>query len=183
MSDESDRPNLKVVAENTRAKIDENWAQEVFNQQLIELAGNIIRVTRGAGKPHEVISQCNEVLKAAIDFRDRVGMLPSSASVANALMLEEAEIRDYVSLSGRRKLWRRDTVSGALQVAASTLLRQPLQITRGKREMDDAFDELEGFYYDLRKTREAEARAARASASSKRKPVQRKAARAKKADT
>ncbi|MDE3873288.1 hypothetical protein I7G55_04060 [Sinorhizobium meliloti] len=175
MTDDSERPKFKVVAENTQAKIDENWAQQFFDQQLLDLAANIISVVRGAGKPYAVIPQCNAVLQAAVDFRDRVGALPSSASVANALMLREEEIRDYASLSGHRKLWRARTVSGALQVAASTLVRQPLQITQGKREMDDAFDELESFYYDLRKQREAEAKAVRMRTAPKRKPAKRKA--------
>ncbi len=47
MSDDSERPELKVVAENTQAKIDENWAQGFFDQQLLDLAANIIRVVRG----------------------------------------------------------------------------------------------------------------------------------------
>ncbi|MQX23376.1 hypothetical protein GHJ84_20910 [Sinorhizobium meliloti] len=102
MTDDSERPKFKVVAENTQAKIDENWAQQFFDQQLLDLAANIIRVVRGAGKPYAVIPQCNAVLQAAVDFRDRVGALPSSASVANALMLREEEIRDYASLSGHR---------------------------------------------------------------------------------
>ncbi|WEX88000.1 hypothetical protein PZN02_000446 [Sinorhizobium garamanticum] len=147
------------------------------------MAANITRVVRGAGRPYEVILRCDEVVKAAIEFHNRVGRMPSEASVANALMLEDEEIRDYDSLFGRRKLAMQRTVRGALQVTASTLLHQQLQIKHGQREMDDAFDDLERLYEDLRRKREAEAKAARASAAPKRKPAKRKPRKAKGVDS
>jgi hypothetical protein len=179
MTDESDRPKLTVVAENTQTEIDTAWAQQTFDSQLIELAANIIRVVRGAGRPYEIILQCDKVVKAEIAVHNQAGRMPSDYSVATALLLEREEIDDYHSFRGGKKLAMRRMVRGGLQFTASSLLGQPLQIKQGEREMDDAFDELERLYEELRKKREAEARAARARAAPRRKPTQKKARKAK----
>jgi len=176
MSDDEDRPKLTVVADNPQPKRDERYAQQQFERALLQLAANIIRVVRGAGKPYEVILQCNEVVNTAIEVRDKAGNMPSDATVANILMLGHEEIHDYDSLWSERKIAMRRMVSGALRVAASSLLQQQLQVQHGQREMDEAFDYLRYRYAEEQKKREAEARAARAKPAPSRKPAKRKSA-------
>ncbi|WP_085034073.1 hypothetical protein [Ensifer aridi] len=175
MSDEEDRPKLSVVAENTREQIDANLHQERVDYALRELAANIIRVVRGAGRPDDIIDQCNAVLKAAIDYHDKVQRFVSYHSVAAALRLERERVRDYDSFEGERQLALRQMIDGSLQVTASRLLGQLTQERRGESELYEGFRELRGIYDAARKQREAAERAARAKASPKRKPVKRKA--------
>ncbi|MEY9531188.1 hypothetical protein [Sinorhizobium fredii] len=174
MSEDDDRPTLTVVADNPQPKRNERLAQQYFNDALLQLAANIIRVVRGAGKPYELILQCNDVVTTAIEVRDATGNMPSDATVANLLLLEREEIEDYHSFRGGKKLAMHRMVKGGLQFAASRLLHQQLQIQQGEREMEDAFDELERLHEERRKQREAEARADRAKALPKRKPAKRK---------
>lgn len=182
MSDDEDRPKLTLVAENTRQQIDVNMLQERVDYALRELAANIIRVVRGAGKPDDIIDQCNDVLKAAIDYHDKGHRFVSYHTVAEALRLDRDDIDDYDSYFGRRKLAIRRMVKGSLQIAASRLLQQQTQVHRGEAELDDGFIELESLREERRKQREAAERAARAKAAPKRKVVKRKATTKRKKD-
>lgn len=168
MSDESDRPKLEVVAKNTRQQIDAMQMQGRVDYALRELAANIIRVVRGAGRPDDIIGQCNEVLKEAVEYHEKVGRYVSLDSVAAALRLERERISDYDSFVGQRQLAMRQMINGSLQVTASRLLGQPTQQRRGESEMFEAYRELERLYQELRKKREAETKAARTSAAPKR---------------
>lgn len=183
MSDENDRPKLTVVADNPQLKRDALLERQFFDDALLQLAANIIRVVRGAGKPYEIILQCNEVVQTAIDFRDKTGDMPSDASVANTLQLQHEELTEYESFRSQRKLAMEQMVSGALRVAASTLLGQRLQIDHGEKEMQSAYRELERIHEERRKQREVAERAARARATPQRKPPKRKATSGKKAET
>ncbi|PJR16786.1 hypothetical protein [Sinorhizobium meliloti] len=174
MSDDQDRPKLTVVAENSRKQIDANLLQEQLDYALLVLAANVIRVVRGAGKPDDIIFQCNDVVKAAVEYKDKVGRFVSSHSVAGALRLPRERVDDYDSFHGQRQLAMREMMDGSLQVVASRLLGQLTQEHRGEREMFEAFRDLERIYQDLRKQREAEAKAARTRAAPKRKQAKRK---------
>jgi len=162
--------------------IDENWLQEALDYRLRELAANIIRVVRGAGRPDDIVDQCNEVLKAAIEYHDKTQRFVSDQSVAMALHLKPEQIRDYESFEGQRQLALRKMVKGSLQVAASRLLDQRTQENRGESEIFEAYRDLEHLYQVLRKQREAELRAARAKPAPRRKPAKRKTARVKRRD-
>ncbi|KSV76681.1 hypothetical protein N182_24730 [Sinorhizobium sp. GL2] len=174
MNDERDRPKLTVVAENTQQQINENWLLEALDYRLRELAANIIRVVRGAGRPDDVIDQCNGVLKAAIEYHDKTKRFVSDQSVAVALHLKPEHIRDYDSFQGQRQVALRKMVKGSLQLTASRLLDQRTQENRGESEMFEAFRDLERLYQEIREKREAEARAARSKPAPKRKPVKKK---------
>ncbi len=143
-----------------------------------KLAANIIRVVRGAGRPDDIIDQCNEVLKAAIEYHDKTQRFVPYQSVAAALRLEREEIDDYHSYFGQRQLAIRRMVKGSLQIAASSLLKQLTQIHMGQAELDDGYRELESLREERRKQREAES--GRVAARPKRKSTARKARKPKK---
>lgn len=173
MSDD-EKPKLQLVAENSQGEIDANWAQQDVDRALVELAANVIRVVRGAGKPHQLLGQCADVVNAAVAYREAAGMLPSPFSLAESIRLrhEGFEYDDHFWLE--RQISKRLMIDGALQVAASKLLGQHLQIRRGEDEMDRGIRNLERAKEDLRKKRAAEERAARPRAAvSKKKPAKR----------
>ncbi len=164
---DDEKPKFKVVAENSQTQIDTGFAQQIVDQALVELAANIIRVVRGAGRPEDIVGQCADVLNAAVSFDKKAGRWVSPYSIASAIHLEHDQIEDYETFRGLRQLARRQMIRGSLQVAASRLLDQRLQIDKGEREMDDAFADLERLYEELRKERAAKARAARPAAVKK----------------
>jgi len=164
---DDDKPTLKLVAENSQTKIDTEYAQQIVNRALIELAANIIRVVRGAGRPEDIIRQCADVVNAAVSFDDKSGRWVSPYAIASAIHLEHDQIVDYETYWAGRQLAMRRMIRGSLQVAASKLLDQRLQIDQGQREMNDAYTELERLHEELRKERAAKARAARPAASKK----------------
>jgi hypothetical protein len=100
MADETEKPRLSVVAQNTRQQIETNDAQQAVNAALIELAANIIRVVRGAGKPEAIVHQCSDLVNAAVDYQDAAGRLPSPAALAAAIQLEREPI-DMTIFPGR----------------------------------------------------------------------------------
>lgn len=167
MANDEDKPRLKVVSENSQRQIDEAHAQDLVDHRIRELAANLIRVVRGAGKPHEVIFQCDKVVKAALEYRESAGHLPTSFSVASALGLEGERIRDYDSFEGLRQLATRKMLDGGMQVVASRLLNQLTQEHRGESQLYEGFRDLEHLYEEIRKQRAAEERARRSVARAK----------------
>lgn len=167
MADDDEKPRLKVVAENSQRQIDEAYAQDLVDSRLRELAANLIRVVRGAGKPQEVIFQCDKVVKAALEYRESAGHLPTSFSVASALGLEHERIRDYESFEGQLQLATRKMMDGGMQIVASRLLNQMTQERRGDSELYEGFRDLERLFEERRKEREAEERARRSAARAK----------------
>ncbi|EUB95566.1 hypothetical protein PMI07_002054 [Rhizobium sp. CF080] len=161
MIDQPEKPKLSVVAQNTQQQIETNEAQDQVNAALLELAANIIRVVRGAGKPEQILHQCSDVVNAAVEYRDAAGRLPSPATLASAILLER-EVIDYNdSFWAARQIAYRRIVRGSLQVAASKLLGQRLQIDRGEDEIDESIQELEHLREEIRRKRAAEQRAMR----------------------
>ena len=178
MTDEPKKPKLSVVAQNSPRQIEANEAQERVDWALRQLAANLIRVVRGAGKPEDLIKQCADVVNAAVDHRDAAGMLPSSFAVASAIQLKHDELQYENDFWFERQLAYRSIVNGALQFTASKLLEQPLHVQRGQDEMDKGIRGLESAREELRKKRAAEERAARAKTSPLKKSMKRKTKKA-----
>jgi len=177
MNDQPEKPNLSVVAQNTQREIETSDAQEQANAALIELAANIMRIVRGAGKPERLLSQCADVVNAAVEYRDVAGRLPSPAGLASAIRPEREPIDYDDSYWAARQIAYRRIVRGSLQMAASKLLGQRLQIDRGEDEIDAAIADLEHAREEIRKKRAAEQRAARPKSAPKKRTLKRKAAK------
>lgn len=174
MTDEPEKPKLSIVAQNSQRQIDANWAQQDVDRALVELAANIIRVVRGAGKPEQIVHQCSDVVNAAVEYREAAGRLPSPASLASAIGLKREPIDYDDSFWAARQIAYRRIVRGSLQMAASKLLGQHMQIDRGEDEIDAAIQELESAREAIRRKRAAEERAARAKPALKKKSTKRK---------
>lgn len=128
---------------------------------LRELAANILRVVRGAGKSHAIGSQCVAVLKAFQDYRDKVGHWPSSFEMDEALSIRPQE-RPNETYDEYWE-WRHaqeDIVRGGLQIAASRLVGQGTQEQRGRSDLMDGVRELDRIR-DERRARAAEEERAR----------------------
>ncbi|MBC6718880.1 hypothetical protein H9Q09_22180 [Aurantimonas sp. DM33-3] len=133
-TDEPDPPKPRLVVENDGAAFRAEWAKRSIQSPLRDLAANLMRITRGAGKPHEVGGQCSAVLEAFTEYRGEVGTWPSSWEIQEALELD----RPSTSLSDEALEWEtgiRAMMYGSLQIAASQLLGQKPQRVAGEREL------------------------------------------------
>ncbi len=97
------------------SRIDQAWAKEAVGWPLRELAANIIRVVRGAGKSYEIAGQCVSVIEAFQQYRDKVGQWPSSWEIDQALSIsrerqgQQTIRRSLAARTGSRHRYSRST--------------------------------------------------------------------------
>jgi hypothetical protein len=135
-----------------RRNPEQDLAEQDFTDYLREAAANVLRVIRGAGRPGLLIRQFNDVLKAAVAFQEAAGHWPPSAMLSSVLAVEdEADEIFKKHASGQIKqesidrwdsdgtfdeMYAEGTIQrGALQIIASKLLDQAVQVSAGKSEM------------------------------------------------
>ncbi|QYA13686.1 hypothetical protein [Rhizobium sp. AB2/73] len=174
MTDDPDKPKLSVVSQRSQKQIDTEHAQDRFDRAVIEMAANVIRIVRGAGKPHEFIKQCADIVNLAVDFDDVAGRFPSDHSISGALDTSSDPIDYDDEYWAFRQIAHRQMIRGALQVASCRLVGQGLQERSGKNEMEDAFETMIRAVDDLRKRREAEKKVARMKALPRKKVTKKK---------
>lgn len=129
---------MRVVAENSEADIARDRAVRDLGWPLRELLANMLRVARGAGRPHEIGSQAAEVIQAYQAYRQVVGFYPDSSEVGTILRdaVEGPKIGldddNWAEVHAEEMMLR-----GAMQVLASRAVMQRTQETVGDREMND----------------------------------------------
>lgn len=139
MSDQDDRkPTLRLVAENDQSQVDQAAAMRHVERAMRELAANIIRVVRGAGKSHDIAVQCMDVINAVHRYREQVGVWPSSWDLDQALSIRRELSPNDDNQSLDREAAFETAMRGSLQMAASRLVGQLVQERRGENEMRDA---------------------------------------------
>jgi hypothetical protein len=134
---------LKVVAENDAKTLARNRALEAVSQCLKELTANLMRVSRGAGKPHDFYDHIAHVTKALVEYQALTGMFPSADRIHEILSVGER----YTSRDGMEQDFldgTEEVIRGALQMAASRLLQQKTQVEAGKSEMMRGVIAIEG---------------------------------------
>jgi hypothetical protein len=129
---------MKVVADNPNfehQRKEQQYRNRVDNA-LRELTANLLRITHGAGRPYEVFEQALRLLQACKEFREQLGHPPDPefSQMLNTAPEFDAPEGDHA---------RHNIVRGALQITASCLIGQRLQINAGERELNDGILELE----------------------------------------
>lgn len=117
--------------------------REIVRQQLladvertaIDLTANLLRITRGAGRPVHVGPQAVRLVDALQAYYDGVGRWPYDALGETLRLGREADLDEHAAAM-------RTIVAGALQYAASDLLEQRLHRDAGEREIAQGVDEL-----------------------------------------
>jgi hypothetical protein len=147
-TDEPPPPRLRVVAENdaatARVNRDEVFARQDVEQALRVLAANLMRVSRGAGRPYMLFRDCLEVVKTAQAYHDATGSWPSDYVISNAITCEEyREVENPSDYWRGRKAALDTIVKGALQLAASRQLVQIPQERAGEHELIGGFQRLQ----------------------------------------
>lgn len=120
-------------------------ASAAVRSALRELAANLMRVTRGAGRPDLILPQTTALNASLAAYHGVCGEYPSAEHVAKALKLEvvagSAEDIDDIWPDWDRAV--REMVNGALQVAAAELLAQRPQAAAGRRELFTGYRHIE----------------------------------------
>lgn len=138
---------------------DRLFAEQELRDCLHQTAANMLRIIRGAGKPYELVAQCNEVVKAAIKFKDAFGHWPPPHVLGEMLaMYDEVHAMDDKQAAGRftkedmdrwyedgtmdRKYAIETIKAGVLQTIASQFVGQTLQQRAGESEMRDGINKV-----------------------------------------
>lgn len=144
---------MRVVSDNSEKDRARREAEAKLSSALRDLTANLFRITRGAGKGYEVLHQLRGLSDATIGFRDTFGHGPPSDLFNEALQIHD-DLTNYSDDNFRFARIKQITVDGALQYAASQLLRQPTHARRGESEM---YDGMRGYAdYINEKRREAD---------------------------
>lgn len=126
-------PDFTIVSQNSEEDLRRAASADRVEAAVQELATNILRIARGAGKPERLIDHAVRYVEAARDFFQAHGCWPVP------------ELHDYLDIERklsvhepRERAWCRGEdlmVRGALQVAASRLAGQRTQESAGQSEM------------------------------------------------
>jgi hypothetical protein len=164
---------------------DREWVKQEFSQAIREVAANILRIIRGAGKPYDLLPQMKTAIDTAITFQELHNQWPTDV-IASDLQLEDemetilARERNEQDNRARIDRWWEDgtfdqmmaqhTISkGVLRIIASELIGQDLQKSHGENEFH------QGILHwirvrDERQRKERESAKAARPAPAKRKP-------------
>jgi hypothetical protein len=144
---------------------DRRLAMQSVSDRLCELAANILRSVRGAGKPYQIGRQAQSLTDAMVTYRDAVGHFPSDEELAAALDMDIPEERlDQMSDEQQAIVRaRQQIIRGALQVAASRLVDQRPQEAAGMTDIDMGIRDLEKAREDRRARAAAQPRSPQSS--------------------
>jgi hypothetical protein len=142
-----------------RSTAERDLAEQQFTNYLREAVANALRVTRGAGRPGALIKQFYDVAVSAIKFREVAGHGPPAGTVASVLAVEDESDEIFAKhASGQIRQesidrWDEDGTfdrmhaegaiqRGALQIVASKILDQTIQVSAGKSELHEGIRRL-----------------------------------------
>ena len=143
---------MRIVSENSAEDIAKQRAIEGLEWPMRDLAANLIRVARGAGRAYDLPRQMVKVLERIEEYRASVGNYPSDGEIGRTINVRhmDKEHQDDMSRAVDR------IVQGALQVVASTIAAQSTQRSAGETEIFEGMDAIERAR--LRLHRETESR-------------------------
>ncbi|UFX41724.1 hypothetical protein HAP47_0020650 [Bradyrhizobium sp. 41S5] len=184
--DKEERERQEREIEKQRAR---DWAEGDVQRTICDVAANLLRIIRGAGKPYEILIQMKAVIDASVKFQELHGYWPSDVmanelrwtskdekyrqGVADGRYTKE-QLERWLSDGRYDELLARHTIEcGVLQVIASELVGQSTQQAAGDREFH------EGMYEwiksrEERRRKEAKAEHPRRKAEPKNKPRKRR---------
>ncbi len=114
---------------NHDTNADRERVTNALSWSLRDLTSNLIRITRGAGKSHEIGNQLVSVIRVMNEYKSIFGYWPASHEIDRMLRL--APTQQHYSI-----------IRGALQVTASTLVDQNTQRFAGESEMHEGIERI-----------------------------------------
>lgn len=124
-------PDLRVIVGLPDPEIKRRRAEDRLRVPIRELASNVMRVVRGAGRPDDLLEQMQRVIDVSAEYREAVGMWPDGGLFAEMLHLDD-EYRD--SDSGLERAVH-PVCRSVLQICASRLVKQDMQLRTAESEL------------------------------------------------
>jgi hypothetical protein len=153
----SDDTGPRLVNADSQAQIDRERSAAAVSWSLRDLAANLLRIIRGAGKPEGIVRQIDELVRVLVAHKDATGQWPPPHDLA--AMLDIDRPKDWTATLRDAHLQRHyaaeQIIRGALQQAASRLLGQMPQASSGEHEMYEGIRELERARSEIRRERDA----------------------------
>lgn len=149
---------MELVSNNSPKEVAHARRMVDVARTLQQLTANLMRVTRGAGKPYDIGRQAEEFLEALLVYQKEVGHFPSSYDIGATLSAQHppevlARLTDEHTDEVNAEL---SIIKGALQVAASRMLRQGPQESAGYHQMNAGIRERRRLWDEQTRKREAE---------------------------
>lgn len=160
---------MKIVSSTSDADVAERRARQALEWPLREATANILRVSRGSGRPAAVASLMLRAVEAFSAYRDATGTYPASHTIAEILAVSKTasleawrasfptgtDDSDFERWMADGSFDREgavdDIIRAALQISASRLLKQRTQETCGGHDLFEAVRELESIKEKLRR--------------------------------
>lgn len=162
---------MRIVSQNSDDDLNRRRLEAEFAQALRKLTANLLRVTRGAGKPSAIGLQAQEILDVIDLHEDTFGYFPWAGQIPGYLDVW-VDHRDCAKRDEEyyRRAEEDQLLRAALQLVASRMLGQHMQEGTAQRDLYAAIEQINRRSDELKKKRVAEIRAAKAAT----KPVRRK---------
>ena len=113
-----------------------DWIEKMVESRLRNLTANLMRITRGSGKLHEVESQVMELANELAKHRNLTSQGVSQHIYRQAILFDPEIHTENQDVAERHRA-RAVIVQGALQFAAAELLDQNTFRSAGDDEMSD----------------------------------------------
>lgn len=126
---------MEQVSESTEEDRKREWAERQVIHVARHMAINLLRVVRGAGRPHQIYVDAKEFARAAEAYFEAFGMWPVEQLYQAFDLSPEYEITDPLREDVEHATL--SIIAGALQTAASRMAGQRSQEAAGMREMLD----------------------------------------------
>jgi hypothetical protein len=127
--EEPTQPRLKVVSQQSSAQRDAGYELISLQRAVGDLAANLMRLIRGAGKPGRLLPQVHSIAEGAERYHSIAGHWPDGLTLTENLGVgpDDERLAAAGDLYAARMYAEEMIVRGALQFAASTLLHQILR--------------------------------------------------------
>ena len=145
MADDQERSGLRVVSSRTELEVRQQRCCDSIRCSLQKLAANLIQVTLGEGRSHDIGKQCVVVITALEDYRELVGTYPDGRFLVASLDIT----RDYEIFRGAGEgeldlaMAEDSVVRAGTPAAAYRLLGQTIQMSRARSDLLDGFEALQ----------------------------------------
>ncbi|NKE43441.1 hypothetical protein HB662_01535 [Roseomonas frigidaquae] len=170
---------MKLVVDNSEALLAQRSAAEDTRTALAQLAANLLRVARGAGRPAHLPNQALQFLNAVMAWQEAGGAPGAEWPwVAGVQMELDFDFMQKLQQDDRMELRaQQHVIRGALQIAASRMLGQLTHERAGERELRDGIRDLWELQEERRKAHQAAIRASRPKVKRAKPKAKRKAAK------
>lgn len=136
---DDERPNLTLASQSDPAELEKGQAMRELGWETRELAANLLRVIRGAGRPAELPQQIINLGEAILEVHKTARAWAIWSAIEDTL---HSGVPNYWD-APQSVRYETTIARGALQLVASKLVHQSAQEAAGGREIAEGIDALE----------------------------------------